>query len=310
MPAHRLNPDTKALADRVEELISGKADTSPVPADLAEAVDIYREAGRVALHRRQEHAWFQAHVTPLDWTTAERVFATHITPRLDELVQGQMTWWFLRKHPCWRIRVHTSNHTAATSLFDELATSGAIAEWRPGIYEPEAAAFGGPTGMDIVHDLFCADSHCALAMFLRDSPDLGRRELSLLLVRALQQHAGLDWFEAADVFARVAQMRPIPADADRIDALAMTMKPLLTVSVTNGAPFTDAATAAYAEPWIAAFAQAGQKLYDAAATNRLDRGLRAVLAQIVIFHWNRLGLSAAAQSILAQAAKAAILPRS
>ena len=60
---------------------------------------------------------------------------------------------------------------------------------------------------------------------------------------------------------------------------------------------------------FAAFIRAGKLLGEAAATNRLDRGLRATLAQIVIFHWNRLGLSASAQGILAHAAKAATLPR-
>jgi hypothetical protein len=38
--------------------------------------------------------------------------------------------------------------------------------------------------------------------------------------------------------------------------------------------------------------------------------VRAVLAHVLIFHWNRLGLSAAAQGILARAATAATLPRS
>jgi thiopeptide-type bacteriocin biosynthesis protein len=67
--------------------------------------------------------------------------------------------------------------------------------------------------------------------------------------------------------------------------------------------------AAYTAPWLAAHVQAGQKLGTAANGGHLDRGLRAVLAQIVIFHWNRLGLPAHTQGILAHAAKAAILTR-
>jgi hypothetical protein len=38
----------------------------------------------------------------------------------------------------------------------------------------------------------------------------------------------------------------------------------------------------------------------------LDRGVRAVLAKHVIFAWNRLGLSHARQSILANVAKAVV----
>ena len=56
--------------------------------------------------------------------------------------------------------------------------------------------------MTVVHDLFCADSRGALRYAVQQTPQLGRRELSLLLIRALQQHAGLDWFEAGDVFDR------------------------------------------------------------------------------------------------------------
>jgi thiopeptide-type bacteriocin biosynthesis protein len=310
MPTDRVSLDAEPLAARVEYLIGGRVSHGPISADLREAVEIYQVAGRTALHHHQDRTWFHALVTPRDWATAEYSFATDIAKRLDQLTPEQPGWWFLRKHPCWRVRIRTSDHAAATTQLDELVICGDIANWQPGIYEPETAAFGGPTGMDIIHDLFCADSRGALAFFGREPHALGRRALSLLLIRALQQHAGLDWFEAGDVFARVAQMRPAVADTDRIDALAATMKPLLSLSLTSGPAFTDPATAAHAEPWIAAFSHAGRQLRDAATTNRLDRGLRAVIAQTMIFHWNRLGLSATTQSILAQAAQAAILPRS
>ena len=129
----------------------------------------------------------------------------------------------------------------------------------------------------------------------------------------MQQHAGLDWFEAGDVFDRVAQMRPTPADTDaeRVVALATQMRSLLAVEVRADMPlFAPTGPVAFAAPWLTAFIHTGQRLGDAAATGSLDRGLRSILAQIVIFHWNRLGLSAHAQGILAHAAKAAVLPRS
>ena len=89
------------------------------------------------------------------------------------------------------------------------------------------------------------------------------------------------------------------------------MRPHLALAIQPDMPlFGPAGPVAYAAAWLAAFIQAGQELGEAAATGRLDRGLRAILAQIVIFHWNRLGLSAQTQGILAHAAKAAILPGS
>jgi thiopeptide-type bacteriocin biosynthesis protein len=311
MSTDHLTPAT-SITDRVEAIIAGGAAGTPEPNTdgLADAVETYRSAGRAALQRRDERRWFQARITPTDWTHAETVFATQVGPRLDRL-PGRPSWWFLRKHPCWRIRVHTGDHTTVRETLDDLITDRVIDGWRPGIYEPETAAFGGLTGIDAIHDLFCADSRGVLGYARQDTPTVGRRELSLLLIRAMHQAAGLDGFEAGDVFARVAAMRPTPADADtaRIDALAHTMKPLLTVTVSAaGGPFNKPETATYALPWLTGYTDAGHRLGEAAATGHLDRGLRTILAQAVIFAWNRLGLSAPAQSVLAHAAKNALLP--
>jgi thiopeptide-type bacteriocin biosynthesis protein len=319
MPADRLaiaasqGLSANQLAERVEAVLAGVAlEQSAVDCiDLADAVETYRAGGRAALHRRIEHAWFEARLTPTEWTNAEATFAEHVAPRLNQLDGGHAAWWFLRKHPHWRLRVRTTDQHQVTAVLDELVAAGTISRWRPSIYEPEAAAFGSDIAMAIVHDLFCADSRGVLTYTRQNNPQLGRRELSLLLIRALQQHAGLDWFEAGDVFDRVARMRPAPADAERVATLATKVQPLLAVATHADLPlFTSTGPVAYAAPWLAAFVQAGRDLGDAAAANHLDRGLRAVLAQIVIFHWNRLGLSAHVQGILAHAAKAAILPRS
>jgi hypothetical protein len=48
-------------------------------------------------------------------------------------------------------------------------------------------------------------------------------------------------------------------------------------------------------------------LGDAASDGTLERGLRDILAHHVIFHWNRLGLTAASQSIVARAALETIM---
>jgi thiopeptide-type bacteriocin biosynthesis protein len=315
MPTDRLTPTNDGLINRVEALIRHAADfeesRTPDDSDLVEAVETYRAAGRAALERRAEHEWFHAQVTPSDWATAETTFATQVAPRLDQLGDEGTRWWFLRKHPHWRIRVRTRDHSAATHALDELVTAGVITRWQSGIYEPETAAFGGLTGMKAIHDLFCADSRGVLTYALQDTPSLGRRELSLLLLRGMHQHAGLDWFEAGDVFAKVAEMRPIPAETDttRINMLADRMRPLLSVNVdADFEPFTETGMAAFAIPWLNAFSEAGRKLGHAAHAGLLDRGLRGVLAQAIIFHWNRLGLPAPAQSILAHAGRTAILP--
>ncbi|WP_410655243.1 hypothetical protein [Amycolatopsis sp. lyj-112] len=58
--------------------------------------------------------------------------------------------------------------------------------------------------------------------------------------------------------------------------------------------------------WSVSFHAAGIELGKLARAGTLRRGLRAVLAHHVIFHWNRMGLPYNAQSLLAHAAKAVV----
>lgn len=219
---------------------------------------------------------------------------------------------FLRKHPCWRLRLHGADTEAVDHVLDELTVAGVIARWWPTVYEPETAAFGGPVGMYAAHDLFCADARGVLDYARHDAPGLGRRELSILLLSGLLRAAGLDGFECGDVFDKVARLRPAPADADtaRIEQLARNVRILLSIpDLPHSALFTAGGPVAHAAPWLAAFQAAGRQFGAAAAQGRLDRGVRAILTHVLIFHWNRFGLSAASQGILARAVTTALLPR-
>jgi len=282
-------------------------------AELDEAAQVYRAAGLAALERRAVGQWHQLAVEFPDGSTTETVGATQLGPQLDFLqAEGAVTgWWFLRKPPGWRLRVRGPNTAAVDRTLGMLAEAGTVARWWPTLYEPETYAFGGPDGVKIVHDLFCADSLGVLDYARRSTPSIGRRELSLVLINALLREAGLDWFERGDVFTRVAEIRPAPPAAQtfRVEELATSVRTLLRAPVPIASELFGPSMA-FAVPWFAAFEQAGRSLGDAAAEGCLDRGLRAVLTHVVIFHWNRLGLSATTQGILAHAAKAAILPRS
>lgn len=285
------------------------------PADLDDAVQTYQAAGLAALQQRGEEAWYQVRVQFPDWSAAEAIGATQLGPHLDRLhAEGVVAgWWFLRKHPCWRLRLLGADTAAVNHTLGQLTDTGAIARWWPTVYEPETAAFGGPAGMDTIHDLFCADSHGVLDYLRHDTPGLGRRELSILLLSGLMRAAGLDGFECGDVFDRVAQLRPAPADTDiaRIGPLADNVRVLLSIpNLADSDLFTPGGPVAHAAPWLAAFRTAGQRLGADAMQGHLDRGLRAILTHVVIFHWNRFGLSATSQGILARAATTALLPRS
>jgi thiopeptide-type bacteriocin biosynthesis protein len=285
------------------------------PADLDDAVRTYQAAGLAALQQRGNEAWYQVRVEFGDWSAAEQVGALRLGPALDQLsADGAVAgWWFLRKHPCWRLRLLGADTAAVDHALDDLVTSAVIARWWPTVYEPETAAFGGPAGMDCVHDLFCADSRGVLDYLRHDTPGLGRRELSILLLGGLMRAAGLDGFECGDVFDRVGRLRPTLAATDtaRIGRLADQVRGFLSMSAqSNSALFTPGGPIAHTAPWLAAFRTAGRQFGDDASNGHLDRGLRAILTHVVIFHWNRFGLSAASQSILARAAATALLPRS
>lgn len=326
MPADHLTttPETTALTGLNAAVLAVLAGADPATvaarhalglADLDDAVRTYQAAGLAALERQAEDAWYQVRVQFPDWSAAEAVGVTTLGPTLDRLrADGAVAgWWFLRKYPCWRLRLLRADIAAVDRVLDELTGTGVIARWWPTVYEPETAAFGGEAGIDIVHDLFCADSTGVLDYLRQDTPGLGRRELSVLLLSGVMRAAGLDAFECGDVFDRVARLRPAPTDADtaRIGTLADNVRVLLSVpDLADSALFTSGGPVAHAAPWLAAFVTAGLQFGHDAAEGHLDRGLRAILTHVVIFHWNRFGLSATRQGILARAATTALLPRS
>ena len=325
MPAHHLIAACRVTrTDLTAAVLAvlGGADLGTVAAthalesaDLDDAVDTYQAAGLAALERRAEGVWYQVRVQFTDWRAAEGVVATTLGPALDQLrADGAVSgWWFLRKHPCWRLRLLRADTAAVDRVLDELTDARAVARWWPTPYEAETAAFGGLTGMTTVHDLFCADSAGVLDYLRQDPPGLGRRELSVLLLGELMRTAGLDTFECGDVFDRVTRLRPAPHDPDaaRTGKFVDNVGTLLSLpDLADSELFTPGGPAAHAAPWLTAFRTAGRRLGHDSADGRLGRGLRAVLTHVIIFHWNRIGLPAVSQGILARAATTALLPRS
>jgi len=320
MPAARLTPPASRVADAVLAILAGgdpadaAAASGLAPDDLADAAQAYHAAGIIALEQRETARWHQVRVCPGQQQTPELTLATVVGPRLDSLTASSAPgggWWYMNKPPGWRIRLRDTPPVLASEFFDGLVAAGAITAWNPALYEPEAAAFGGSAGMDIAHDLFCADTSGILAYVRQDNPPLGRREVSVLLISAMLAAAGLDWYERGDIFTRVAAMRPEPAPGTNGQAalLAGQLRTILAMpAAVTSALLPEDDGAGEAARWHAGFTDAGRRLADASSSGTLSRGPRAVLAHHVIFHWNRLGLPAAAQAILARAAASACLP--
>jgi protein-L-isoaspartate(D-aspartate) O-methyltransferase len=195
---------------------------------------------------------------------------------------------FLRKHGTLRLR--TERPTA--DLLNQLVADRLATGWVDGVYEPETDAFGGPEGMAIAHEVFCADSRAALA----ETGSPYGRERCVLLISAMNRSAGLDPFEIGDVWAQFANLRPTiePPIGDHRAAAVAAMRRLMNA---------DAASRENTEPgWperVAAFADAGRRLARLAADGLLTRGLRAVLAHHTIFAFNRAGVQVAEQAAAA-----------
>jgi protein-L-isoaspartate(D-aspartate) O-methyltransferase len=229
-----------------------------------------------------EQGWWHATITfPGD------TLSTKAATALSAALSGRR-FHFLRKEGKLRLRTEQP----AAEILNQLVTDQLASGWAGGIYEPEVDAFGGSEGMDIAHDVFCADSPAALA----ESGSPYARERAILLISTLNRSAGLDPFETGDVWARIAALRPPIKPPDpplRATALA-AMRHLMNA---------DAAQRETTEPgWpdrVAAYETAGRELARLATAGRLTRGLRAVLAHHAIFVFNRAGTSPAEQAAAA-----------
>ncbi|MER5440815.1 methyltransferase, FxLD system [Streptomyces sp. NPDC002790] len=195
---------------------------------------------------------------------------------------------FLRKDAGVRLRTEQP----ASDLLDQLVTGRAITGWTGGIYEPETYAFGGPEGMQVAHDLFCADSPAALAA----TGVPGARERSVMLLSAMIRAAELDPFEAGDVYAQWAALRPpaTPPQGPALEKAVSAMRRLMNAD----AALRPTAEAGWVER-VAAFEDAGRQLRRLTADGRLIRGIRSVLAHHAIFAFNRAGVPVAAQAATA-----------
>ncbi|MFF5979352.1 methyltransferase, FxLD system [Streptomyces olindensis] len=229
---------------------------------------------------RADTSWWHASVAFPDQShDAARALATALVGR---------RFHFLRKDAGVRLRTEQP----VTDRLDQLVVEKVITGWVGGIYEPETHAFGGPEAMDVAHDVFCADSPAALA----ETGDPHARERSVMLLSAMIRGAGLDPFEAGDVWARWAALRPpvTPPQGPALERAVSAMRRLMNAD----AALRPGAEAGWVER-VAAFEDAGHRLRRLAADGRLIRGIRGVIAHHAIFAFNRAGVPAQTQAATA-----------
>jgi thiopeptide-type bacteriocin biosynthesis protein len=252
-----------------------------------------------------ETRWVQVNITfpGQDAYERERRAVGHLSRVLPVAeADGHITSWFFIRKGRWRVRFLPAETGSREAPHDDRRLHSLLTQdlpWTSDIYEPEIHAFGGPASMDTAHTLFHADSRHLLT-FLAGAP-AGRRERSLILLTAFMRAAGLDVGEQGDVWGRVADQR----SALRGDLPAPTTWASFTGDVRR-LLLGNARSGGVADGWLTAFQEAGTQLRALREAGRLTRGIRAVTALHVIFHWNRIGIPGSAQAVLAQAAKEAI----
>ncbi len=243
--------------------------------------------------------WHQLNLTGEHWQAAEQMAVTQLRPLLTDAEDAGIitAWWFVRKGDTWRVRLRPATPAFIDQTTTALMRQETVRTWSETIYEPETHAFGGPAGMDIAHDLFHTDSRHLLDHLAHSDLD-HRRELAVILATRLLRAAGQDWYEQGDCWTQLATHR-IPAlkVIEPSPSTAAAVHRLITATTdTADSPLHTAPT------WVDAFEHAGRRLADLAAHGTLTRGLRGVLTQHLLFLFNRHGIPAHDQYVLAAAA--------
>lgn len=273
-------------------------------ADAAWATALLRNVLREE-RRRNGEGWLQVNIALFPQGPGQPPFVPWAE------IQAAITAWqgegrfrrmcFVQKPPGLRLRFEGRRLEAAFEplLFERLAAltqRNLIRGYRPAMYEPEIFRFGGVAGMDRAHAQFDADSHLALR-FATMPPSaresLGAALYSIAVSNDLIARCIEDQAEGWDIWQRLAHAiggMPVVSEDAALDLdlarAAMLLTPEFAARLTpEGIALIQAAQAANART-----ATGLRALLDA---NRLQIGLRQWLTAVIIFHWNRLGLTTA-----------------
>ncbi|MEV5981808.1 thiopeptide-type bacteriocin biosynthesis protein [Streptomyces sp. NPDC052114] len=276
--------------------------------------------------RRHPGPWLHFGVAPARDRRPEFSAELHDTAS-ELLADGRAEeFFFLHKHPGMRVRFQAPAHRAEVdAVLRQRLTywqqEGLVDDWHAGVYEPEEFLFGGPVSMRSVHRVFTADSLAWLGFHATSGDGPAGREgagarpawaMSLLMVRALLDALEIVGWEDLDVWDRLrrqtgrrfadhprtADAEGLPADVGRIEAAlraGWTDQRALAARLPEGA-------VRRAEEFRAAVAEAGERWRRTYFTsgNALI-GPREAAAFVIVFHWNRAGLSVLRQTLIAEA---------
>jgi thiopeptide-type bacteriocin biosynthesis protein len=288
-----------ALPDGLRALLA------PVLGGQAEA---FVAGGLAAVAAGAEHRWVQAGLA------ASAGCEPAVLAGLDDLSAALLAdpavtnFFFMRKPPGFRLRFETTPDRRAgleSGLYARLAGMRPQVELVvPGVYEPAEHLFGGPASMPFVHRVFTLDSRAWLA-FSRRAAGTPAWVFSLALMRHLLDGLAIAGSQDVQVWERIGRQasRTLPPGmaGEKTEAATEAIQALWSDPAQLRASLSGPA-AILADEWGPRLGAACREWRDGYfGTRRAVIGPREGMAFVTLFHWNRGGLSAAVQSVLAAA---------
>ncbi|SHG43715.1 thiopeptide-type bacteriocin biosynthesis protein [Streptoalloteichus hindustanus] len=311
-----------SLADFLTGCLETTRGAGQGDAELADAHRAFVAAGLAALRAgAEQREWTQVGL-------AARPDAQTVLPGLIADIAGELldhglavNFFFMHKPPGLRLRFQaapgrfTELHRRVLGWAEELRARGTAQTVLPAVYEPETQLFGGPVSMRYVHELFTADSlawleihrHAAAAPGPEGGEDAAPPwAMSLLLLRAVLDGLEIVGWEHRDVWRRVQWEtgRQFPTEARAVAGLASAAEGIRRMWERPDALLRRLPRWAQrvAERHRAAALDVGHRWRaEYFHTEHADVGPRRAAAFYVVFHWNRGRLTAARQSLLAEA---------
>ncbi|WP_419994140.1 thiopeptide-type bacteriocin biosynthesis protein [Streptomyces boninensis] len=268
-----------------------------------------------AADRRPPSAWLHFGLEP-GAGMLPRTLAGLRTLAADLLADGDVAdFFFVRKVPGLRVRFRCAEGRAdavderVCAVLSRWELDGVVAGWCGGAYEPEEFLFGGPVSMAHVHRVFTADSTAWLGFHALAGSGGGPGPvwaMSLRMIRGLLDGLGIVGWEDLDVWDRLRRQagRGFAADAELPEAGARAAVALRE----TWADARRSAAVLHPEAWGLAEAYC-QDVAEIAARWREEYftvgrpavGPREAAAFVIVFHWNRAGLSAVRQALITSA---------
>ncbi|MEV6107362.1 lantibiotic dehydratase [Streptomyces sp. NPDC051940] len=159
---------------------------------------------RTAAYHQPGEDWLFAKLYAAE-PTLDELLRDHVPPLVRAVAPHLDRWFFIRYRdpdPHIRLRLHGTPEALRTEVLDALATHtrrligrGVLRHFALDTYVPETERYGGPDGLTLAEELFCADSQSALAQLSlrgRGALDLPPEVWAALNHAALLESLG-DW---------------------------------------------------------------------------------------------------------------------